>query len=73
MTTIGKYTTFCALNLRYFPFDRQTCTLTFMHTVRIGYYLKGTPIGDYVAGEGIKFFPVVEVLPKNVFIENEEW
>ena len=44
-----------------------------MHTVRIGYYLKGTPIGDYVAGEGIKFFPVVEVLTKNVFTENEEW
>ena len=44
-----------------------------MHTVRIGYYLKGTPIGDYVAGEGIKFIPVVEVLPKNVFTENEEW
>ena len=44
-----------------------------MHTVRIGYYLKGTPIGDYRAGEGIKFFPVVEVLPKNVFTENEEW
>ena len=44
-----------------------------MHTVRIGYYLKGTPICDYVAGEGIKFIPVVEELPKNVFTENEEW
>ena len=73
LTTIGKYTTFCALNLKYFPFDRQNCILTFMHTVRIEYDIKETPFCDYFAREGIKFIPEVEVLPKNVLAENEEW
>ena len=68
LNTFGKDTTFCAMNLKYFPFDKHTCSMEFTHWVRFGLKYLGTT----VERQGIEFrsqFGALLMLSR----ENEEW
>ena len=52
LTTYGKDTTFCPMNLKYFPFDKHSCAIEFMHSPRSGVYDVSS---NYYEREGIVF------------------
>ena len=72
LNTFGKDTTFCPMNLRYFPFDRHSCEIEFMHLPRFGV---NTSIGDYnhYEREGIVFQNDPENTNQQFLVENGEW
>ena len=72
LNTFGKDTTFCPMNLRYFPFDRHCCEIEFMHLPRFG---NNITIGDYkhYEREGIVFQNDPDNTNQQFLIENGEW
>ena len=64
------------MNLKYFPFDKQTCRMEFMHTFRWGVNVTGEYNGsvqNFYVKEGIVFNTVYEN-PTTTFVnENGEW
>ena len=52
LTTCGKDTTFCPMNLKYFPFDKHSCEIQFTHSLRSGVYDVNS---NYYEREGIVF------------------
>ena len=75
-TVFGKETTYCPMNLKYFPFDKQTCHIEFMHPVRWGvnflYEYNGIVYPQYTK-EGIVFKTNFGAPSTALLKENEEW
>ena len=72
LNTFGKETTFCPMNLKYFPFDKHLCQIEFMHLPRFGL---NTTIGNYnhYEREGIVFQNDPDNANRQFLIENGEW
>ena len=68
--TIGKHTTFCPLNLRYFPFDKHICQIHFILTTRFGANFTSTDYNDSVR-EGVVFQK--SDTNQQFLVENREW
>ena len=70
LTSQRWYTTFCPMNLRYFPFDIQTCEIRFAHGTRIG--VEAPPVNQTV---GLVFHlrHIFNKYLTKFLIKNEEW
>ena len=72
LNTVGKDTTFCPMNLKYFPFDRHSCEIEFMQTPRFGYNATFGNYNHYVR-EGIVFQKASVEANQQFLVENGEW
>ena len=72
LNTFGKETTFCLMNLRYFPFDKHYCEIEFMHLPRFGINTSNEHY-NYYEREGIVFQNDPEHTNHQVLSENGEW
>ena len=72
LTSIGKDTTFCPMNLRYFPFDKHTCQIEFNEISRYGV---NVTTGNYshCAREGVVFQNDPLNANRHFLVENREW
>ena len=68
----GRFQTSCNLNLRKFPFDTQSCSLSFVHMLRPQFYMNGTE--PMILPFGVNFtFPRGVRLRRSLYMENSEW
>ena len=72
LNTFGKDTTFCPMNLKYFPFDKHLCQIEFMHLPRFGLNVT-TGNYNYYEREGIVFQNDPDKTNRQFLIENGEW
>ena len=72
LTSIGKDTTFCSMNLRYFPFDKHTCQIEFNEISRYGVNVTTGNYSHY-AREGIVFQNDPLNANRQLLVENGEW
>ena len=72
LNTIGKDTTYCPMNLRYFPFDRHICRIEFMQTPRFGLNISNEH-GNYYERAGIIFWKALIASNLQFFVGNGEW
>ena len=72
LNTFGKETTFCPMNLKYFPFDKHLCQIEFMQLPRYGVNVS---FGDYnhYEREGIVFQNDPDNANRQFLVENGEW
>ena len=68
LNTVGKDTTFCPINLRYYPFDRQSCKIEFLHLARFG-----INISNHFVREGIVFQNAPDNANDQFLFEYGEW
>ena len=72
LSTFGKDTTFCPMNLKYFPFDKHLCQIEFMHLPRFGLNLTTENYNHYER-EGIVFQNDQGNTNRQFLVENGEW
>ena len=72
LSSIGKETTFCPMNLRYFPFDKHTCQIEFNEISRYGVNVTNGNYSHYTR-EGIVFQNHPLNANQQFFVENGEW
>ena len=72
LNTLGKDTTFCPMNLRYFPFDKHTCHIAFFQVPRYGINLSSEHQNHYEK-EGIVFGKAPLAIDEAFLIDNGEW
>ena len=72
LNTVGKDTTYCPMNLRYFPFDKHTCQIEFMQTPRFGLNVTIENYNHFVR-EGIVFQKASAEANQLFLVENGEW
>ena len=72
LSTFGKDTTFCPMNLKYFPFDKHLCQIEFMHLPRFGLNLTTENYKHYER-EGIVFQNDPDNANRQFLVENGEW
>ena len=72
LNTVGKDTTFCPMNLKYFPFDKHICQIDFMETPRLGVNVTTGNYSHYVR-KGIVFQKATIETNVQFLIENGEW
>ena len=72
LNTFGKDTTFCPMNLRYFPFDKHICEIEFMQLPRWGLNVS---FGNFIhyEREGIVFQKSPAESSQQFLVENGEW
>ena len=72
LNTVGKDTTFCPMNLKYFPFDKHICQIDFMQTPRLGV---NVTTGNYIhyVRKGIVFQKAAIETNVQFLVENGEW
>ena len=72
LNTFGKDTTFCPMNLRYFPFDKHICKIEFMQLPRYGVNFSSEHY-NYYEREGIVFQKSPAESNQQFLVENGEW
>ena len=72
LNTVGKDTTFCPMNLKYFPFDKHICQIEFLQIPRFGYNVTIENYNHYVR-EGIVFQKASVEANQQFLVENGEW
>ena len=72
LTTFGKDTTFCPMNLRYFPFDKHTCQIEFNELSRYGFNLSNEQVNIHER-MGIVFQNDPANANHQFLVENGEW
>ena len=68
LNTLGKDTTHCPMNLKYFPFDKHTCAIEFMHTSRYGLNINNS----HFEREGI-IFQTDDLPSTHLLLKSGEW
>ena len=72
LNTFGKDTTFCPMNLRYFPFDKHTCHIEFFVIPRWGINVSNEHTNHYER-EGIVFQKSPVGIGHEFSVENGKW
>ena len=72
LSTLGKDTTFCPMNLRYFPFDKHICDIEFFQIPRYGINILSEDQNHYEK-EGIVFGKAPVAIDHVFLAENGEW
>ena len=70
--TSGKDTTFCPMNMRYFPFDKHICKIEFLQISRYGVNISHEQY-HYYEREGIVFQKYSADANRQFLIQNAEW
>ena len=73
LDVFGKDTTYCKMNMKYFPFDKHTCEIQFTHKVRSGINSTNCNADSYCHFERVGIVFNQGTVSNHFVIENGEW